>query len=418
MKVLVLGSGAKDAAIAWWFSKSRLIEELYVAPANPGTRDYAINLDKLNPSDKEQVLEVCKKHGIDLVFIGTEAPLICGVIDYLAENGIKTCGTPMYAMKLESDRIFSREFAKKYKIPMPDFNLFKTEKELQSFLKKNAKKTFTIKPNALSPSRVIVNSSDFDVIMSYAKEHFKSADVILEDYIEGMPVTFTMFLDEKGHLDMPLCSEYSRREHSDSDIITGGMGSVCPVPLNNDSLTNIYDKIINPTLKGMKKEKLLYRGVLTFSIMLNGCEPYLVDYHVRLNDPATQTFAVLVKNDLCEIMNAMNSDTLSDIQLETTGNSSVGVVIASSGYPSKPKTGCKIQYSSYPENNSYMFFGAVSERGNGLFTNGGRIATIVGIADNILNANSTAYGNIDSVKFNGSWYREDIGSKFFSSTVN
>ena len=134
MKVLVLGSGAKDHAIAWWFSRSRLIEGLYMAPSNPGTSGFAVNLPDVNPSDKDQVLAACKEHGIDFVFIGTEAPLQTGVIDHLNKHGLETFGAPGYALKLEGDRSFSREFAKKYNIPIPNYRIFKYFKWLHSCL--------------------------------------------------------------------------------------------------------------------------------------------------------------------------------------------------------------------------------------------------------------------------------------------
>ncbi len=160
MRVLVLGSGAKDHAIAWWFSRSRLIEGLYMAPSNPGTSGFAVNLPDVNPSDKDQVLAACKKYGIDFVFIGTEAPLQTGVIDHLNKNGIETFGAPGYALKLEGDRQFSREFAKKYGIPVPNYHIFIAEKELDAFQKENTGKTFIINPNDLYQSRVKISTND------------------------------------------------------------------------------------------------------------------------------------------------------------------------------------------------------------------------------------------------------------------
>ena len=236
MKVLVLGSGAKDHAIAWWFSRSKLIEALYVAPSNPGTTAFAVNLPDVDPSDKDQVLAACRANGIDFVFIGTEGPLQTGVVDYLNKNGIETFGAPGYALKLDSDKSFSKDFARRHNIPIPDYRIFTTEKELSAFLKENQGKTFTIKPNDLSPSRVMISSSDTKALLGYAKGLLKKGPVVVEDHIEGRQATISILMDNEGYFILPICYEYTKREHTDvgNGVPTGGMGAVCPLPLESD----------------------------------------------------------------------------------------------------------------------------------------------------------------------------------------
>ncbi len=425
MKVLVLGSGAKDHAIAWWFSKSRLIEGLYMAPSNPGTTEFAVNLPDVDPSDKDQVLAACKRYGIDFVFIGTEGPLQTGVIDHLNKNGIETFGAPSYAIKLEGDRKFSREFAKKYNIPIPEYRIFDNEKELSDFLKANNGKTFTIKPNDLSPSRVMISSSDYDALLAYGKQLLDKGNVVVEDHIDGKQATISILMDNEGYFILPICYEYVKREHTDrgNGVATGGMGAICPLPLEQDVLDALYKQIVHPTFKALKAEHLYYKGILTFSTLLANDGPYLVDYHVRLNDPATQAMVPVIKNDLCELMIAMRNNTLKSIKLEMTGNSAVGVVIASEGYPENTQVGQKLseippQYlSNAIDNGTLIFFGAVQTKGNGIYTTGGRAATIVGVDKNITMANSKVYDSIDLVSFDGSWFRSDIGRKFFETVT-
>ncbi|MBO4409990.1 MAG: phosphoribosylamine--glycine ligase [Spirochaetales bacterium] len=425
MKVLVLGSGAKDHAIAWWFSRSKLIEALYVAPSNPGTTAFAVNLPDVDPSDKDQVLAACRANGIDFVFIGTEGPLQTGVVDYLNKNGIETFGAPGYALKLDSDKSFSKDFARRHNIPIPDYRIFTTEKELSAFLKENQGKTFTIKPNDLSPSRVMISSSDTKALLGYAKGLLKKGPVVVEDHIEGRQATISILMDNEGYFILPICYEYTKREHTDvgNGVPTGGMGAVCPLPLESDIQETIYKTIVHPTFKALKQEKLYYRGILTFSLLISQNGPVLVDYHVRLNDPATQAMVPIMKNDLCVLMQAMQNNTLKSIQLETTGNSSVAVVIASEGYPENTVTGERLS-DIRPRNKfnaldsgTYLFFGAVESRKDGIYTTGGRAATVVGVADNIMSANSKAYSSIDIVNFDGSWYRTDIGVKFFENST-
>ena len=423
MKVLVLGSGAKDHAIAWWFSKSKLIEGLYVAPGNPGTSDFAVNLPDVDPSDKKQVLAACKKNGIDFVFIGTEGPLQTGVIDHLNKNGIETFGAPGYALKLDADKAFSKGFAAKHNIPIPNYRVFNNEKDLSGYLKDNQGKTFTIKPNDLSPSRVMISSSDYDELLSYARNLLEKGNVVVEDFIDGRHVTISILMDNEGYFILPVCYEYVKRERPDKGkgVPTGGMGAICPLALEQSDLDMLYKQIVHPTFKALKAEKLYYTGVLTFSTLLTNDGPYLVDYHVRLNDPATQAMVPIIKNDLCELMLAMKNNTLKYIQPETTGDSAVAVVIASEGYPGNPEVGKELreipqQYASNAINNgTYIFFGAVEQRKDGIYTTGGRAATVVGVDRNIILANSRVYKSIDLVSFDGSWFRSDIGVKFFET---
>lgn len=427
MKVLVLGSGAKDNAIAWWFSKSRLIEALYVAPSNPGTGSFAINLPDVNPSDKDQVLAACKANGIDFVFIGTETPLLTGVIDYLNRNGISTFGAPSRSVKLEGDRSYSRAFARTYGIPIPDYEVFSSEAEVSAYLKANEGKTFTIKPNDLSPSRVMIISSEYDALMTYAKGLLKKGPVVVEDYIKGMQVTVSILMDDEGYFVLPICYEYTKREHTDKGhgVATGGMGAICPSPISQEAKDIITGMIIEPTFKGLKSEKINYKGILTFSILLDkNNAPCLVDYHVRLNDPATQAIVPIIRNDLCELMDAMQNNTLEKIVPETSGQSAVSVVIASEGYPDSTVTGVALapiapQHMSNAINNGvYVFFGAVEKKDTHIVTNGGRAATIVGVDKNIMLANAKAYNAIDTIRFDGSWYRTDIGDKFFENAAS
>lgn len=420
MKVLVLGSGAKDHAVAWWFFKSKLVKALYVAPGNPGTEGFAINLKDVNPVDKEQVYQACIQYGIDFVFVGTESPLEIGIIDYLNEKGISTFGAPSYALKLESDRRFSREFAARYKVPMPEYNIFDDEKSLTKFLKANKGVVFTIKPNSLSPSRIIINSSDSKTLIEHAKTMFKQGPVLLEQHISGLPITFAVFTDNNGYMALPTSSEYTKREHADESTVTGGMGAVCPVPIKEDIKKAVIKKIIEPTIKGMKKEKLYYKGIMTFSIVLNNNNPFLVDYHVRFNDPATQAFIPLIKNDIVPLMRAMQNNTLSETKLELSDKYTVAVVVASEGYPEQPKTGLKLKnikgsmFNNAIQDKPMFFMGAVNRGNDGnLYTSGGRCITVVGVGDSIMEANAKAYKEIGNIDFKGAWFREDIGNKFF-----
>ena len=419
MRVLVLGSGAKDHAMAWLFSQSKLIDGLFVAQGNVGTASLAENLPEVNPSSPESVYAACLKHDINFVFVGTEAPLFTGVIDYVNNRGIDTFGAPGNALKLEGDRYFARTFTARHNIPTPPYKLFSDEDSLSRYLKRHPGKSFVLKRNAMAPSRIMINSNDYDALMSFGKGILQTDNLLVEDHISGLTITITVFTDNNGYLMLPLCSEYTKSETGAAGTPTGGMGSICPVPLPKNLQQQIVDLIIEPTLYGMQVEQFAYKGVLTFSVIISNDSPVLVDYHVRFNDPATQAIAPLVKSDIVEILNAMKHDTVKDFKLEVSNNSAVAVVVASQGYPDKPEIGEVVEplpniiRDNLLSNKPKVFFGAVMEKDGKAITTGGRNVTIVGIGKNIIQANKQAYQYIDTINFKGSWYRHDIGNKFF-----
>ncbi|MFA6846076.1 MAG: phosphoribosylamine--glycine ligase [Sphaerochaetaceae bacterium] len=418
MRVLVLGSGAKDHAVAWWFSQSHLVGGLFVAPGNIGTETIATNL-AINPSDADQVYAACQEHKIDFVFIGTEAPLFTGVIDKLNERGIATFGAHSKALKLEGDRNFSRNFTDRHNIPTATHHMFSDETALSEYLRRHNNERFVVKSNAIAPSRVMVDSSDYNTLMSFAKSLLSSGPIMLEEHLSGLSVTVTILLDNKGYLMLPICSDYMKTDKH--GLPTGGMGSICPVPLEEEMKEKLNERIIAPTLYGLKVEQLAYKGVLTFSVIITAQGPILVDYHVRFNDPATQAIIPLIKSDIVDILHAINDDTLSDFKLKVSTNSSVALVIASEGYPQNPQIGKQLEpipaaimlnaFKGAP----LFFFGGVQNQEGKMMTTSGRCVTVVGCKENILSANKQAYKGAQYIKFPGAWFRADIGDKFFEN---
>ena len=420
MRILVLGSGAKDHAVAWWLSRSAYISELYMAPGNPGTADIAINLPDTDNSDCDAVYRAVKAYSIDAAFIGTEAPLLAGVREYLAERGVVCFGATKEALKLEDDKAFGRAFTARHGIPTPESYLFTDIKDLEKYLaEKSEEKRYTIKSNAMTPSRVLLSSSDKSSIIAYARLLFSRGPVLLEDYINGINVTATLFLDRNGYLLLPLASEYTHVSHYEGTP-TGGMGAIAPIPLKEERKNEIKERIIEPLLKGMKEEGISYKGVMTLSLVISDNGPYLVDFHVRLNDPATQAMVPIIKTDVMDIMMAMKEDKLSTLKLETSSLATVAVVLATPGYPINPETGREIKgidnsYLMNLNDKPLVFVGAVKRTSDGrYFTDGGRNITVVGYGDTIQEANERAYSLIDHRPLESLWYRHDIGNKFFT----
>lgn len=425
MRVLILGSGAKDHAIAWWFNQSNFLGDLFIAPGNVATGRFATNLGSIDPADPVEVYEACLENAIDFVFIGTEAPLFTGVIDYLNERGIATFGAPKKALKLEADRNFARAFTDRHNIPTPRRNLFENRQSLERFLSRHKGEHFVLKSNTLAPSRIMLDSCDSEALLSFANRLFERGPVLLEEHIKGIHLTATILVDNNGYFALPITSDYMYTSE-EGGIPTGGMGSVCPITMSSEIVETTREMVIEPTIYAMKVEGLSYKGVLTISIIVNEDNiPVVVDYHVRFNDPATQAMVPLIRNDIVELLLAMKDDRLGSQQLQLRDGSTVAVVVASENYPMNPVTGRKVDpidpillYNSL-STMPCIFTGAVKgDSHDDLVTAGGRCFTIVGRGDTINSANEQAYRYVSAFRFQGAWHREDIGNRFMIQNEN
>lgn len=419
MRILVLGSGAKDNAAAWWLSQSTFISELFIAPGNPGTEDIATNLKDIDPADAEEVYRAIIHNNIDTVFIGTEAPLLSGVMEYLKARGITCFGATKEALRLEDDRAFSRAFTVRHNIPVPENAVFSDIESLSSFLDDHKGIRYTIKSNSITPSRVMLSSSEKEALVSYAEILLKKGPILLEKHVKGLHATATVFLDKNGYLLLPLANEYTNVSHSQGTP-TGGMGAIAPIPLRESIKEKIRTDIIEPTIAGMREEDFSYTGILTLSIIISNDSPILVDYHVRLNDPATQAMVPIIKTDVVEILMAMKENRVSSVELELNDLSTVAVVLAAKGYPLDPEKGVLVDglTNALLMNTSdkpLVFVGAIKRRADGkCYTDGGRCITVVGRGKSLEEANENAYSLIKNKHFPMLWYRDDIGNKFFN----
>ena len=419
MRVLLLGSGAKDHAVAWWFSKSCFLSALFVAPGNLATAKFATNLPSVNIADPGDVYQACVDNRIDFVFIGTETPLFTGVVKYLTDRGIETFGAPSGSLKLEGNRAFSRAFSTRHNIPVPRGSFFSDKESLRKYLERHKGETFIIKSNSVAPSRIMLSSSDTAALMRFAETLFPKGDVLLEECLDGVPATCTLLVDRNGYLALPVTSDYMKKS-ADDQTPTGGMGAICPVPMLERLKDKIRERIIDPTLYGMQVEQLSYKGVLTLSMMIrNNEEPYLVDYHVRLNDPATQAMVPLIDTDIISLLYAMRDDRIGTMELSVSDKCAVAVVLASEGYPLHPLIGREVNGLSARlmeplSDTPNVFIGAIQESDEGrAITTGGRNITVVGKGANLQEANKNAYDLIRKKAFRDLWYREDIGNAYF-----
>ncbi|MDC7225258.1 MAG: phosphoribosylamine--glycine ligase [Spirochaetales bacterium] len=417
MKVLILGSGAREHAVTWKYSKSKRITGLYIAPGNAGTGELGVNLPDVDPENSEQVIEACRKYDISHVFVGPEAPLAAGIVDELKKAGIPAIGPHKSAARLEGSKVFSKNFMKSHNIPTADAVEFKDTVKFETYIR-GLTGPVVIKKDGLAAGKGVLVSSDPEELIAFGKDILKDDTLLVESCLEGYEVSIFALTDGKNYKLLPVCADFKRAGDGDTGLNTGGMGAICPVPFVNTAILNeIEEKAIKPTFKGMEKDKLSYSGILYFGFMMTDEGPMLLEYNVRFGDPEAQVLIPLIDSDFGNIADAMLNSNLDEYNPRVSNNSALGVVVAAEGYPGSYEKGIPVSpIPVYPEKDALIFHSSTSEDEYGkVHTGGGRCFTCVGIGPNSLKANARAYEAVKGVKFKGAWHRNDIGKKFFTN---
>jgi phosphoribosylamine--glycine ligase len=415
VRVLVIGGGAREHAVTWKFSKSRRIAGLFAAPGNAGTAEIGANLPELDPLDPEMVLRACRNNTINLVFVGPEAPLANGLADVLTEAGIPVIGPGKAAAQLESSKAFAKRFMRKHGIPTPEAKELKQRSELERYLKRQSG-TVVLKKSGLAAGKGVLESDDREELLGFGR-HVLEDDVLLaEEYLEGYEVSIFALSDGTDYVLLPPCADFKKAGPDDTGLNTGGMGSVCPVPwLDKETMEAVEREIVEPTFRGLSKDKLMYKGILYFGLMITEKGPRVLEYNVRLGDPETQALIPLVESDLGNLCDAIVNGTLASFPLSLSERASAAVVIASPGYPGPyPKDIPVDPIPSFPQNEHLVFHASTTRDAEGrVRTHGGRCFTVVGFGNSILSASVKSYEAAKQIHFEGAWYRPDIGRKFF-----
>ncbi|MCF8236919.1 MAG: phosphoribosylamine--glycine ligase [Saprospiraceae bacterium] len=422
MKVLLLGSGGREHALAWKISASPSCTELYIAPGNPGTAQCGQNVS-LSPLDFEAVATFCVSKQIDLVLIGPEEPLVKGITDFLrwdpALANLIICGPDAAGACLEGSKAFAKAFMSEFDIPTARYGEFNRDQETEAiqFLD-SFTPPYVIKADGLAAGKGVLICAQKEEAAAaisgmFAGEFGEAGHtIVLEEFLDGIEFSVFALTDGKHACLLPIAKDYKRIGDGDTGPNTGGMGAVSPVPFVDESLLEkVRTRIVTPTVQGLVARGIVYQGFLFIGLILVKGEPYVIEYNCRMGDPETEVVMPRLKTDLLELMVAMHEQRLDKMQIEMDPRTAMTVMLVSGGYPGSYKKGMTIEGSTIETPLDTMVFHAgtrMDERR--LVTNGGRVLACTAYGQNLEHARRSAYELVKKISFDQMNYRNDIGS--------
>jgi len=416
MKVLIIGSGAREHTIAWKLRQSPLLGQLYVAPGNAGTATIAENLP-VTANDVEGIANAARDQRIDLVVVGPEEPLARGLVDRLAVVGIPAFGPSRAAAEIESSKVFSKGLMQRHGIPTAAFGTFDSFDEATAFVRAH-QGPLVVKADGLAAGKGAIVTSSAEEALACLQEMlvkgvFGDAGrrVVVEERLRGPEVTAHAFTDGRAVVSMPLSCDHKPAFDGDQGPNTGGMGAYSPPAWLDKAAEEWIDReVTQATVRAMFEEGRPYRGVLYPGLMMTDSGPQVLEYNCRFGDPETQVILPRLKTDLLEVLQAVVNNRLEGTVVEWSDEACVGVVLASGGYPGSYETGFPIEGLDEVESDVQVFHAGTKRRDDGiLVTAGGRVLTVVATGTTLAEAREKAYRNVERIRFQGAHYRRDIG---------
>ena len=418
MKVLIVGSGRREHAIAWKVAQSKKVEKIYCAPGNAGIAEYAecVNIGAM---EFERLVAFAKEKQIDFTIIGMDDPLVGGIVDVFEAEGLRVFGPRKNAAILEGSKVFSKELMKKYQIPTADYETFDSADAAFTYLE-TASYPIVLKADGLALGKGVLICNNLEEARAGVKtimleKQFGSAGnrLVIEEFITGPEVSVLSFVDGDTIRIMTSAQDHKRAKDGDRGLNTGGMGTFSPSPFYTKEIDAFCKKYIyQPTVDAMKAEGRPFQGIIFFGLMLTEKGPRVLEYNARFGDPETQVVLPRMKNDIISVMEACIDGTLSEIELEFEDQAAVCVVLASKGYPEKYEKGFVIEgLKKIAEQDGYYAFHAGTKfdtEGN-IVTNGGRVLGITAKGEDLKAARANAYQAVEWVHFENKYYRHDIG---------
>ncbi|MDC1280065.1 phosphoribosylamine--glycine ligase [Pelagibacteraceae bacterium] len=417
MKVGIIGSGGREHAICQVLNNTKRIKQIYCFPGNAGTAKIAKNVS-LNIENFNDLKEFVVLNKIDLIIVGPEKPLVDGIVDYLEAHNIKVFGPNKFASQLEGSKIFTKNLCKKHNIPTAKFGIFKNANDAKRFAKK-ANYPLVIKADGLASGKGVyicesIKETELAIDEIFEGKFGKAENLLIEEFLKGEEMSYFIISDGVTIKKFDTAQDHKRALEGDKGKNTGGMGAYSPSRLISEELDKkIMTKIIKPTIKGLKEVGINYKGFLYAGLMIVNNEPYLIEYNVRMGDPECQTILPKLKSDLFEIFLSCCNKKLNTIKIEWHNKKSLCVVLCSKGYPDKFEKNVLIKDINKIKSNEneYCYHASTITEKNKIYAIGGRVLNFVCLSNNFLEARIKIMDSINSINWDGGFYRKDIGYK-------
>ena len=420
MNVLVLGSGGREHAIITSFTNSKLVNKIYALPGNGGTSTIATNIQG-DVNDFKKIKEEVINNNISLVFVGPEDPIVNGIYDFFKSDNflknIKIIAPSKVAGQLEGSKEFAKKFMERYNIPTAKHGTFTKDNIDQSdaFLE-SMNPPYVLKADGLAAGKGVLiidnlqNAKDELRSMILDKKFGDSSSkVVIEEFLDGIELSCFVLTDGKNYKTLPFAKDYKKIGEGDTGLNTGGMGAISPVPfLDNKFLEKIEERIIKPTIHGIKKENMEYMGVVFIGLIKVGQDPYVIEYNVRMGDPETEVVFPRIKNDLLDLFSSMGSTEFEDIKLQIDDRHAATIIMVSGGYPLNYEKN-KIISGLNEETDSIIFHAGTKKVDDNFLTNGGRVIAVTSLSENYKDAVKSSYDQIKKISFDQAYFRQDIG---------
>jgi phosphoribosylamine--glycine ligase len=418
MKVLIIGNGGREHALAWKISQNSLVDKVFVAPGNGGT-EIDSSLENINITDIESLISFAKKEKIGLTVVGPEVPLSKGIVDSFRKNHLKIFGPTQAAAQLESSKDFAKSFMNRHDIPTAQFKTFTDTNLAHNYINQTGV-PIVIKADGLAAGKgvVVAHTEEeahkaIDSMLSDNLFGDAGARVVIEEFLKGEEASFIVLCD--GETILPLASSQDHKRLLDSDLgpNTGGMGAYSPAPIvTNEVHHKIMNEVIIPTIHGMKSDGIEFTGFLYAGIMIDSQNNIkTLEFNCRMGDPETQPIIFRMKSDLLTILLDATEKKLRGTKVNWDTDIAITVVMATENYPKRPKLGDEIKIPSYDDNDTYIFHAGTSLKQDCIYTSGGRVLGVTAKGVTLEDAQEKAYALLRKIKFNGAQYRTDIGQK-------
>ena len=418
MKILLIGSGGREHALAWKMARSPRVQKVFVAPGNGGTANQKHEgIENLPISDLQELADFAKREQIALTVVGPEAPLAAGIVDVFRNQGLRIFGPTQLAAQLESSKDFSKAFMKRHGIPTADYQTFSNASEAHNYIDQKGA-PIVIKADGLAAGKGVVVAMSLpeahmavDMMLSDNKLGNAGARVVIEEFLIGEEASFIVLVDGKNVVPLATSQDHKRLHDGDQGPNTGGMGAYSPAPVVTPEIhARAMREVIMPTVLGMKADGIPYTGFLYAGLMISpDGRIKTLEFNCRMGDPETQPIMARLESDLVNALDKAIDGKLDEVELKWDRRIALGVVLAAHQYPDTPRSGDRISGIPAPTNDQIVFHASTKLHDGNLLTSGGRVLCVVGLADTVKAAQQKAYSAVQQIHFDGMQYRKDIG---------